>query len=87
MSKVILLGVLPRDEPLGTKGKQLNVLLKKLADDKTVHWLDMWSEYTTPEGKQRYELYWPDHLHMDAGGHGYGVWQKTMEPLLKKIVP
>ena len=85
VTKVILLGVLPRNEPLGTKAKQLNVLLKKLADEKTVYWLDMWSAFETPEGKQKTELYVADHLHLNAAG--YEVWAHTMEPLLNKLDP
>ena len=85
MTKVILLAVLPRAEPDGTKAKQLNVLLKKLSDEKTVFWLDMWTEFESSDGKMKNEFYLPDHLHLNPSG--YDVWQKTMEPLLNKFVP
>ena len=85
MTKVILLGVLPRAdwEYWGTKAKQLNVLLKKLSDEKTIFWLDMWTEFESSDGKLKSELYWPDNLHLSPAG--YEVWQKTMEPLLSRL--
>jgi len=82
-TKIILLGVLPRDEPLGAKAKQLNALIAKYADDSKVFWCDMWSAFESADGKQMTELYVSDHLHLDAAG--YAAWQKTMEPLLTKL--
>ncbi|CAG2178877.1 unnamed protein product [Oppiella nova] len=83
-TKVILLGVLPRAEPLGAKVKQVNELIAKLNNDKNVFFLDMWSAYET-DGKQHTELYVSDKLHLNE--KGYEVWQQTMEPLLKKLDP
>ena len=85
-TKVVLLGVLPRPEPWGSKVKKLNVLLKKLSDEKRVYWLDMWLAFESADGKQKTELFVPaDHVHLVAAG--YEVWAKTMDPLLKKLYP
>ncbi|CAG2170020.1 unnamed protein product [Oppiella nova] len=83
-TELILLGVLPRPEPLGAKVKQVNELIAKLNNDKNVFFLDMWSAYET-DGKQHTELYVKDKLHLNE--KGYEVWQQTMEPLLKKLDP
>ncbi|XP_054157339.1 platelet-activating factor acetylhydrolase IB subunit alpha1-like [Oppia nitens] len=84
-SKLILLGVLPRGEPLGTKCKQLNELIKNLDNQQTVYYLDMWSQFEDPSGHIRTELYTSGLLHLTQ--LGYHVWQQTMEPLLNKLDP
>ena len=84
-TKIILLGVFPRGGSLGTKAKQLNVLLEKFGDNKNVFWLDMWNAFASNDGKLKPGLYTPDNLHLIEGG--YQVWQQTMEPLLKKLDP
>ena len=83
-TKMLMLGVLPRNGPLGAKPKQLNVLLKKMANAKTVYWLDMWSAFETPEGKQRTELYMGDLIHLN--GAGYEAWHNTMDPILTQLL-
>ena len=84
-SKVILLGILPKNhERYGEKPKQLNVLLKKLADGNNVYWLDMWDAFETKEGKQKTELFVADRVHLLEAG--YEVWAKTMEPLLNQLL-
>ncbi|CAG2111127.1 unnamed protein product [Medioppia subpectinata] len=83
-TKLILLGVFPRAEPLGAKVKQVNTIIKKLNNDKNVFWLDMWSAYESADGHQKTELYVSDKLHLNE--KGYEVWQQTMEPLLKKLL-
>ena len=83
-TKVLLLALLPKAEPASTLAKNLNVLLKKFVDEKTVYWLDMWSAFTTSDGKKRTELY-VDGTHLNPSG--YEVWHKTMEPMLTKLDP
>ena len=85
-TKVILLGVTPRPEPWGTKVQKLNVLLAKLADGQRVYWLDMRSAFVSADGKQKTELFVStDHVHLVEAG--YEAWAKTMEPLLKSLMP
>ena len=84
-TKVLLLALLPRSGPIGGRAKQLNVLIKKFADDKTVHWLDMWSAFESADGQQKTELYVADHLHLNPSG--YEVWHKTMDSTLNKLIP
>ncbi|CAG2161001.1 unnamed protein product [Oppiella nova] len=76
-TKVILLSNLPRTQPNCSKCKQLNVLLEKFADNKTIFYLDLWSHYETPDGKQKFELF-VDKLHLNE--KGFEVWQQTMDP-------
>ncbi|CAG2176473.1 unnamed protein product [Oppiella nova] len=84
-TKIILLGILPRPEPLGAKVKQVNELIAKLNNDKNVFFLDMWSAYEK-DGKQNTDLYLSDNiLHLNE--RGFEVWQQIMEPLLKKLDP
>ena len=82
-SKFLLLGVLPRSGSLSNKAKKLNLVLKQMADEKIVFWLDMWSTFESPEGEQHKELYMPDLVHLSRAG--YDAWQKTMEPILTKL--
>ena len=81
--KIILLGVLPRGDSKGIRAKNVNKLYEKLADNKTVYWLDMWSSFTSSDGKQKSELFTSDTVHPIEAG--YKVWQQTMEPLLKEL--
>ncbi|XP_054157126.1 platelet-activating factor acetylhydrolase IB subunit alpha2-like [Oppia nitens] len=83
-TKVILLGVLPRGLPLGNICKELNTLIKKLDNQKNVFWLDMWSAFEGTDGDVKHELFNLDKLHPNH--EGYVVWQKTMEPLLQKLL-
>ena len=87
-TKVILLGVFPRNEPEGSKAKKLNVLLKPLADERTVYWLDMWNTFEGADGKPHLELYDGGkaccYLHLTQAG--YEAWHRTMEPLLSKLL-
>jgi len=85
ITKVILLGVLPRPQPYGAQCQRLNKLLAKLGNHKNVFFLDMWSQYVLKDGQQNYELFIDDKLHIDE--KGYDVWAKTMEPLLNKLYP
>ncbi|XP_054157128.1 platelet-activating factor acetylhydrolase IB subunit alpha2-like [Oppia nitens] len=82
-TKLILLGVLPRAEPLGTKCKQLNTLIKKLDNQKNVFWHDMWLDFESADGKQKTDLYVSDKLHLNE--KGYQVWQQSTEALISKL--
>ena len=84
-TKVILLGILPRPKPYGEKAQEVNNLIEKFANQKTVFWLDMKSSFVTTDGKQKDELYIKDRVHLQPAG--YEVWHKTMEPLLVKLDP
>ena len=84
-TKIILLAILPRAGNAGPMAKQLNVLLKKLSDEKTVFWLDMWTDFSTIDGEPKPELYQSDHAHPNQAG--YEVWHKVMEPILNKLYP
>ena len=83
-TKVILLGILPRPSPYGAKAQKVNDLLSKMANGKTIFWLDMKSAFAGADGKQKNELFMGDRVHILASG--YEVWHKTMEPLLVKLL-
>ena len=82
-TKIVLLGVLPRGEPLGSKAKELNVLLKEFGNNQSVYWLDMWNQFIDANGNPKPGLYTDDNLHLIEGG--YQVWQQTLDPLLNQL--
>ena len=83
-TKILLLGILPRKKEIDGKAQQVNNLIQKMANDKTVYWLDMRSVFTRPDGQQMVQLFMHDQVHLMPSG--YEVWHKTMEPLLVKLI-
>ncbi|CAG2181287.1 unnamed protein product [Oppiella nova] len=84
-TKLILLGILPKADRFCAKVRQVNEVIARLNNDKNIYFLDMWSAYVHRDGKQNTDLYLDDRLHINW--KGYEVWYKTMEPLLKILVP
>ncbi|CAG2112169.1 unnamed protein product, partial [Medioppia subpectinata] len=80
-TKILLLGNLPAPWP--DQCKQLNALLEKLANNKSVFFLDMWSAFVDKTGRQNADLFVSDGIHPNESG--YEVWHKTMDPLLRKL--
>jgi beta-glucosidase len=81
-TKILLLGILPRDGALETKVQAINTLISKYNDDKQVFYLDMSNKFQDSPGKEKAGLY-TDTVHLTK--EGYQVWYETMEPLLKKL--
>jgi len=86
-SKVLLLGVFPRDEKPKTEARtkiaKLNAEIAKLEDKKSVRYLDVGAKFLAPDGSIPKEIM-PDALHLSE--KGYQIWAEAMEPLLKEMM-
>jgi lysophospholipase L1-like esterase len=88
--KIILVSIMP-NRRAEDKMMQANALLRGLADDTTVFYLDLvplMTPITTtgPDGPTvtNYKGLGPDGLHPDAAG--YQIWADAMDPLLTKLL-
>ena len=85
-SKVLLLGVFPRDK----KGSRLrlavegiNVIISKYDDGKTVRYLDISAKFLDEAGEIPKDIM-PDGLHPNEGG--YKIWAEAMKPTLDGLM-
>ena len=83
-TKILLLGVLPRDGTNDVKVHEINTIIKSFDDKRNVIFLDMTKQFETAVGTEVADLFVPDKVHLTA--KGYEVWQQTMEPLLKQLL-
>jgi lysophospholipase L1-like esterase len=86
-TKVLLLGILPRDEKPGTSSRQkiaaVNEAIAKLDDGQNVRYFHFGDKFLNADGTLPKELM-PDFLHLSE--KGYSVWAESMEPLLKQLL-
>jgi lysophospholipase L1-like esterase len=89
--KIILVSILPNTVTVD-KTTRANALLKTLADDSSVYYLDLASlmppvTNTRPDGTvdSNWKGLGSDHLNPDITG--YQIWADAMEPLLKQLLP
>jgi len=86
-SKVLLLGIFPRDEKPGTEArnriKKVNDQIAGLDDKKNVRYLDIGGKFLQPDGSIAKEIM-PDFLHLSE--KGYQIWADAMDPLLKQMM-
>jgi lysophospholipase L1-like esterase len=86
-SKILLISILPSGElpadPVRKRIQDTNALLAKLADDKTIFFLDIYNHFLDADGKFSPELT-PDELHLNA--RGYQVWADAMRATLQKLL-
>lgn len=85
-AKVLLLAVFPRGEkPDAQRAKidQVNRLIARLADGKSVHYLDIGSKFLQPDGTISPAVM-PDFLHLSP--KGYETWAEAIEPKLKELL-
>jgi lysophospholipase L1-like esterase len=86
-TKVLLLGIFPRDEKpktdARTKIAKVNEHLSKLDDRKTVRYLDLGPKFLSPDGSISKEIM-PDFLHLSE--KGYQIWADGMDALLKEMM-
>ncbi|MFN3165618.1 MAG: GDSL-type esterase/lipase family protein [Phycisphaeraceae bacterium] len=86
-SKILLLAVFPRgdkpDNPGRVRNEQINRIIKRYADNETVHWLDLAHVFLNDDGTLKRELM-PDGLHPNV--EGYRAWAEAMEPTLKQLL-
>jgi sialidase-1 len=86
-SKVLLLGILPRGadpaDPLRRKCEAVNARLPALADGRRVHYLNLNTLLTSPEGHLSKEIA-PDLLHLNA--KGYSLFAAALGPHLTELL-
>ena len=85
-AKVLLLAIFPRNENFSVqRGKlaQINQVLRKLADEQTVFWIDFGHLFLNADGTMPRELM-PDYLHLTS--KGYAIWADAIEARLSSIL-
>jgi lysophospholipase L1-like esterase len=86
-TKVLLVAIFPRaaksDAPMRVNNDKANALLKKLADDQRVFFLDINSKLLEADGTLSKDIM-PDLLHPQA--KGYTIWAEAIEPSLAKLL-
>ncbi|HCU87168.1 MAG TPA: GDSL family lipase [Verrucomicrobiales bacterium] len=86
-TKVLLLGVFPRGADKADKRRQVNeganATFKKIADGKSVHYLDIGQKFLKEDGTLPREIM-PDLLHLSE--KGYTIWAESIEAKLKELM-
>ena len=85
-TKVLLLAIFPRGENFTVqRGKlaMINQVLRKLADEQTVFWVDFGHLFLNADGTMPRELM-PDYLHLTP--KGYAIWADAIEARLASIL-
>jgi lysophospholipase L1-like esterase len=85
-AKTILVSVFPRGEkpaPIRDKIKALNASLTKLADGKSVVWLDAHDKFLAEDEAIAKDIM-PDFLHLSA--KGYAIWADALKEPLEKVL-
>lgn len=86
-AEILLLGIFPRGEtpedPMRQQNEDTNALIAKLADGKTIHYLDIGKTFLQPDGTLTREIM-PDLLHLSE--KGYEMWAEAIEPKVKELL-
>jgi beta-glucosidase len=87
-AKILLLAVFPRERDADKNNqmatvKQINEIISKLDDGKTIRYLDIGPKFMSPDGHLNQKLF-SDGLHPNA--EGYQVWADAMKPLLEEMM-
>lgn len=86
-AKILLLAIFPRGETPADKYRQqnegTNALIRKLADDKTVFFMDIGPKFLQPGGTLSMEIM-PDLLHPNT--RGYEIWAEAIAPKVKELL-
>ena len=84
--KVLLVAIFPRSENYtAQRGKlaMINQVLRKLADNQSVFWVDLGSRFLNSDGTIPGDLM-PDYLHLSE--KGYEIWAQAIERRLSSII-
>jgi lysophospholipase L1-like esterase len=85
--KILLLAIFPRgannDDEKRQQNEATNRMIAKLADDKTVYFLDVNEAFFEPDGTLSKEIM-PDLLHPNAAG--YHIWSEAIEGKVKALM-
>jgi lysophospholipase L1-like esterase len=85
-TKILLLGILPRDEsPDARRGNilQINQILRNLGDDRSIFWIDFGYKLINSDGTIPAALM-PDYGHLSA--KGYEMWAEAIEETISRIL-
>ena len=85
-TKILLHAIFPRSENFtAQRGKlaMINQVVRKLADEKSVFWVDFGHQFLNADGTMPGELM-PDYLHLSK--KGYEIWAEAIEDRLSTIV-
>lgn len=86
-AKILLLGIFPRDKAANTAARkkitETNEAIAKVADGKTVVYLDIGKKFLADDGTLPAEVM-PDALHLSE--KGYGIWADAIEEQLKTLL-
>lgn len=86
-AKILLLAVFPRNEkadnPTRVKIGQINEIIAKLDDGKTVFFQDIGPKFLQPDGTLTREIM-PDLLHLSAAG--YQIWADAIQAKLTELL-
>jgi lysophospholipase L1-like esterase len=86
-SKILLLGIFPRGETPADKFRQqneeTNAIIKNLADNKTVSFMDIGSKFLQPDGTLSREIM-PDLLHLSPKGDE--IWAEAIASKVKELL-
>ncbi len=86
-TKILLLAIFPRGaddkDPLRQINAKANQIFAKLADGKTVFYLDIGPKFLCADGTLSKDIM-PDLLHPNA--RGYEIWAEAVEPTVAKLM-
>lgn len=86
-TKILLLGVFPRSEkaadPVRVKLGEVNAIIAKLDDGKSVFFLDIGPKFLTEDGTLTREIM-PDLLHLSPAG--YKIWADAIQDKLAELL-
>lgn len=86
-SKILLLAIFPRGEKPGHPQRAqiaiINGAIARLADGRTIRFLDLGPQFLAPDGTLPKEIM-PDFLH--PGQKGYEIWTAAMKPTLLRMM-
>jgi beta-glucosidase len=84
--KILLLAIFPREQypcPQREKIVEANRLASRIADGKTIRYLDLSAFFLNADGSLKKELM-PDYLHPNE--EGYRLWAEAMEPVVAEMM-
>ena len=86
-TRILLLAVFPRGSNPADKRRKVNeganAIFSKLANGKTVHYLDIGPKFLQKDGTLTREIM-PDLLHLSE--KGYTIWAESIEAKLKELL-
>lgn len=86
-TKILLLATFPRgatpDDPKRQTNEKSNAIVKQLADDQHVFFLDIGDKFLEADGTLSKEVM-PDLLHLNE--KSYATWAEAIEPTVKKLM-